>query len=129
LGSFHRSRLESRQMVPAGSAIARTAHLTMSSWCKNSHICSHRIPARPRLEGTLGGRPVQPLLRQGHPDPVAPDCVWTVFEYLYGGRPQNLAGQLIPVLSHPSQRAEPRKTPCGTPDFVHKVKFPSLLFP
>ncbi|KAK4828172.1 hypothetical protein QYF61_024421 [Mycteria americana] len=42
-----------------------------------------------------------PLLKQGHPEPLAHDCVQTAFEYLQGWRLQNLPGQPVPVLVHP----------------------------
>ena len=42
-----------------------------------------------------------PLLKQGHVEGVAQDCVQMAFEYLQGWRLHNLSGQPVPVLSHP----------------------------
>ena len=49
-----------------------------------------------------------PLLRQGHLDPVAQDCVQMAFEYLQGRSLCILLGQPIPALRHRcSQRVFP----------------------
>ena len=47
----------------------------------------------------------KPLLKQGHPEPVAQDRVQTAFEYIQGWRLHNLSGQPVPVLCHPQSEA------------------------
>ena len=42
-----------------------------------------------------------PLLKQGHPEPVAQDYVQMAVEYLQGWRLHNLSGQPIALLSYP----------------------------
>ena len=46
-----------------------------------------------------------PLLKQGHLEQAAQDCVQAGFEYLQRRRLHNLPGQPVPVLRHP-QREE-----------------------
>ena len=44
------------------------------------------------------------LLKQGHLDQAAQDCVSTAFEYLQGWKLHNLSGQPVSVLSHPHSK-------------------------
>jgi len=42
-----------------------------------------------------------PLLKQGHLELIAQDCVQTASEYLQRWRLHKLSGQPVPVLGHP----------------------------
>jgi len=42
-----------------------------------------------------------PLLKQGHLDPIAQNCVQMASEYVQEWRLHSFSGQPVPVLSHP----------------------------
>ena len=49
-----------------------------------------------------------PVLKQGHLEQVAQDCIQMAFQYLQGWRLHNLSGQPVPVLGHsPSKKVFP----------------------
>jgi len=64
---------------------------------------NHRITEWSGLEGTSVGHPVQPLLKQGHPEQDAQDRVPVGLEYLQRRRLHNLPGQPVPGLHHPQR--------------------------
>jgi len=61
---------------------------------------SHGITGLLRLEGTSGGRLVQPHAQARSLEQVALGHVHQSFEYLQGGRLCSLSGQLVPVFNN-----------------------------
>ena len=60
-----------------------------------------------------------PLLKQGHPEQAAQDCVQMAFEYLQGWRLHSLPGQPVPVLGHPLSWFNPSQQLSTTQPLTH----------
>jgi len=63
-----------------------------------AHKQNHRTVEIGKDLWTLSGPTT--MLKQGHLEPTAQDCIQAAFQYLQGWRLHKLSGQLMPVLGH-----------------------------